>query len=70
VVSYGGGSATYMINRSGATWGDDWTSSGCHPGGLMAVRCDGSVRFISETINMNTYRWLRDRNDGQVVGEY
>lgn len=70
VVSFGGGSATYMIGRTAASWGDDWISSGCHPGGLMTVRCDGSVKFISKTINMLTYRWLRAREDGQVVGNY
>jgi prepilin-type N-terminal cleavage/methylation domain-containing protein len=70
VVSFGGGNANMMIGRSAANWGDDWINSSQHPGGIMTVRCDGSVAFISETINLNTYTWLRNKSDGQVVGEY
>jgi prepilin-type N-terminal cleavage/methylation domain-containing protein len=70
VVAYGGGSATYMIGRSSINWGQDWISSSNHPGGIMTVRCDGSVQFISETISMLTYRYLMNKNDGQVVGNY
>jgi hypothetical protein len=34
------------------------------------VLCDGSARFISETIDYRTYQRLGDRRDGQVVGEF
>ncbi|MFI4876057.1 MAG: DUF1559 domain-containing protein [Blastopirellula sp. JB062] len=70
VFTFGGENATYLIGRSDRTWGHDWISSSMHPGGIMSVQCDGSVAFISETINNNTYRWLRQRNDGEVLGEY
>jgi len=70
IVSFGGSGANMLINRSGATWGDDWISSSTHPGGMMSVQCDGSVRFIQETIELATYRRLRDRSDGEVLGEY
>ena len=33
VQSYGGGNATYYINRSNQVWGDDWYSSSPHAGG-------------------------------------
>jgi len=29
-----------------------------HPGGVQASLCDGSVRFIPNTINLDTWRWL------------
>ncbi|HAW28833.1 MAG TPA: prepilin-type cleavage/methylation domain-containing protein, partial [Planctomycetaceae bacterium] len=35
-----------------------------------AVLTDGSVRFISENIDMETLRQLCVRDDGKVVGEY
>jgi prepilin-type N-terminal cleavage/methylation domain-containing protein len=72
VDSYGGGGspATLMINRSTATWGQDWGNSSDHPGGILAVLCDGSVTFLSESIDPETYRRLRRRNDGLPVGEY
>lgn len=41
-----------------------------HVGGVHAVLTDGSVRFLSENIDMNTLRQLCVRDDGQVIGEY
>lgn len=41
-----------------------------HPGGMNIALCDGSVRFISETINKDIVRRLVGRSDGEVVGEF
>ena len=41
-----------------------------HPGGAHFCLCDGSVRFVSETIDHPTYQALGDRRDGQPVGPY
>ncbi|QDV52220.1 DUF1559 domain-containing protein [Gimesia fumaroli] len=41
-----------------------------HVGGVHAVLTDGSVRFISENIDMDTLRQLCVRDDGKVIGEY
>lgn len=38
-----------------------------HPGGTNAAMADGSVRFLSESIDPETMRRLILRNDGQVV---
>ena len=65
VESYGGANATYLINRSDASWGADWGNSSPHGAGLFAVYGDGAVTFISESVSMLTYRYLRNRKDGQ-----
>ncbi|QDS87503.1 Type II secretion system protein G precursor [Rosistilla ulvae] len=38
-----------------------------HPGGVQVARVDGSVQFLSETIDLNTLTFLSVRDDGQVV---
>ncbi|MEW4455705.1 DUF1559 domain-containing protein [Bremerella sp. JC817] len=70
VLSFGGGSATYLIGRSSANWGHDWINNSTHPGGIMISMSDASVRFLPETIDINIYRRISDRSDGQVVGEF
>lgn len=56
-----------------------WTTNNCgpndepfslHTGGVHALLCDGSVRFVSENINTQTVRMLADRADGGVIGEF
>lgn len=41
-----------------------------HSGGCQMLLVDGSVRFISESIDANTWGWLGGRGDGNVLGEY
>lgn len=41
-----------------------------HTGGTHFLLCDGSVRFVSENINYDTFRHLGMRNDGQVLGDF
>ncbi len=31
---------------------------------------DGAVRFVSENLNLNTWQYLGNRNDGNVIGEF
>lgn len=38
-----------------------------HPGGANVSLCDGSVRFVTETIDLATWRNLHNRHDGQVL---
>jgi prepilin-type N-terminal cleavage/methylation domain-containing protein/prepilin-type processing-associated H-X9-DG protein len=49
------------------------TSSGFksrHPGGANFVLADGSVQFISESIDYRNYQRLGDRRDGEAVESY
>jgi prepilin-type processing-associated H-X9-DG protein len=68
-----------LINYSGWTYNGNnfqpWkdTDSACgakskHPGGAQVVFCDGSVHFLRENINYETYQRLGSRRDGKTVG--
>ncbi len=41
-----------------------------HPGGANILLADGSVRFISETVPLQTLRDLANRDEGHVLGEF
>jgi prepilin-type N-terminal cleavage/methylation domain-containing protein/prepilin-type processing-associated H-X9-DG protein len=41
-----------------------------HPGGCHFAFCDGSVHFVSETVDMKTYRAMASRGGGEVLGQY
>ena len=41
-----------------------------HPGGVQSVLADGSVRFVSEVIDLVTLKHLGDKDDGIAVGDY
>ena len=41
-----------------------------HTGGINAALSDGSVHFISENLDLNTWRFLHDRRDNQVVSGF
>lgn len=41
-----------------------------HPGGVQAVFCDGSARFISNDINLSTWQSLSTCNGGETVSNY
>ncbi|MEX1231191.1 MAG: DUF1559 domain-containing protein [Planctomycetaceae bacterium] len=41
-----------------------------HPGGIHVLMMDGAVRFISENIDMTTFKNLADKSDNKVLGEF
>ena len=43
------------------------TSRSYHSGGVQAAVCDGSVRFISESIALETWQWLGTPDGGEVI---
>lgn len=59
-VPFGPNTAVY--SRTFGSW---------HTGGAQFTLADGSVRFISENVDMSTFaERLAIRNDGEVVGEF
>ncbi len=53
---------------SGCGWMDSngaFPARSWHPGGVLHALGDGSVRFLSETINFATYQYLGGRDEGQ-----
>ena len=51
-------------------WSCDMGFKSQHTGGAQFVFGDGSVHFLSETIDYVTYQKLGDRRDGQTIGAY
>ncbi|MHB8899766.1 MAG: DUF1559 domain-containing protein [Thermoguttaceae bacterium] len=41
-----------------------------HPGGVNVTLCDGSTRFIAETINLPTYRALSTSKGAETLGDF
>ena len=41
-----------------------------HTGGVHALLCDGSVRFISDNVNLSIWRGLGTRAGSEVLGEF
>jgi len=41
-----------------------------HPGGVQVLLCDGSGRFVTDTIDLTTWQSLSTQWRGEVVGEY
>jgi len=52
--------------HNGSGWGEQRFGSS-HTGRFNAVMCDGSVRGISFSINLTTFSYLGNINDGQVI---
>jgi len=53
-----------------ANWQTSQGFKSLHPGGANFLLCDGSVHFISQTIDYATYQRLGDRWDGRAVGSW
>jgi prepilin-type N-terminal cleavage/methylation domain-containing protein/prepilin-type processing-associated H-X9-DG protein len=53
--------------RRPCNWNTEVGFKSAHSGGAQFLFGDGSVRFIEETIDHQTYQYLGDKSDGQVV---
>ncbi|MCC6508790.1 MAG: DUF1559 domain-containing protein, partial [Pirellulaceae bacterium] len=52
------------------TWNSEVGFKSLHPGGAQFVFGDGSVQFLTQSIDMITYNRLGAKADGLVPGEY
>ncbi len=43
------------------------TSRSAHPGGVVAALCDGSGRFVGDTVAQRVWRFLAIPNDDQII---
>ena len=55
-------SSGYSSDRNGV-----YTARSMHTGGVNAGMGDGSVRFVSQSIDTKTWQFTGGRNDGQVI---
>jgi prepilin-type processing-associated H-X9-DG protein len=52
---------------SNCTWNSEVGFKSLHPGGAQFLFGDGSVHFLSETVDMKVYNYLGDKNDKTAV---
>jgi hypothetical protein len=43
------------------------TANSDHPGGVIVEACDGSVRFVKDSVSLPTWRAPGSRNGGEVI---
>ena len=67
VISWGCRSADFAPCGSTSTSGSMMTPRSRHPGGAHCLFADGSVAFVTNTINTNTFQHLGTKADGEVA---
>ena len=70
-INFYTGDSTYdSTKENGCSCWDNWgTALGFksgHPGGVQFLFGDGTVRFLPETIDMQTYQYLGNKSDGKA----
>ncbi len=61
---------TFPACRARDNWNLSWGFRSNHPGGAHLLLVDGSVRFIPETIDYQTYQYLGGRRDRHPVSGF
>ena len=46
------------------------TANSQHTGGVHLLLCDGSVKFVSDSLDLKTWRSVGSINGGEVLGEF
>ena len=62
----------HYINNTYAAgdWGNNYSFASQHEGGAHFLMGDGAVRFVSENIDLGTYRALASIQGGETLGEF
>jgi prepilin-type N-terminal cleavage/methylation domain-containing protein/prepilin-type processing-associated H-X9-DG protein len=63
----GGGDCGATPNNNIGNWNVSFGYKSNHTGGVNFVFADGSVHFLTQSIDMTTYQRLGCRNDGKVI---
>ena len=67
-INYYSGDTSYT-GSNGCSWIGSWTTAfgfkSGHPGGAHFVLGDGTVHFLSETVDFQTYQYLGNKADGK-----
>ncbi|HBJ37607.1 MAG TPA: prepilin-type cleavage/methylation domain-containing protein [Planctomycetaceae bacterium] len=69
-VTFRPGTRTQGLPGITANYGANAPLLSAHPGGSLLALADGSVVFLSESVDLLTLAYLVTRNDGQVLGPY
>ena len=59
---------SFVANPSWGGLGAAITATSNHPGGVNVVFCDGSVKFVKDTVNLATWWGLGTRNGHEILG--
>ncbi|MFG0262072.1 MAG: DUF1559 domain-containing protein [Novipirellula sp. JB048] len=70
VIRWAINSPTYVSGSSSHSYMTNTILNSMHPGGIQVMLGDGSVRFLTESIEMETLRRLASADDGEVLGEF
>lgn len=70
VIRWAINSPTSVANSSDQCYMTNTVLNSFHPGGIQVGLADGSVRFLAETINMETLLKLGSGDDGVPVGDF
>ncbi len=62
--------ANQLFPGMGSNQGANNPLNSMHTGGVQILLADGSVRFLSENIDLESLKKLATRDDGQVIGEF
>lgn len=55
------------LNCAWGDWPNNYSFMSMHPGGGQFSLADGSTRFVSETVNLNVYRSMGTKGNGEVA---
>lgn len=77
-IGWGGGVITIKYNpnpksapgQGSQAYANNNALTSYHVGGIHCLLADGAVRFLSDNLDIETFRQLSSSNDGLVVGEF